>query len=131
MNSTFLPPTSSPTRCMRGRGSPGACRAATDQSGSCDSVTMYTVGASHTGAVNGSVLSTGLLPGTGTSSNVIFSALSGPVTESNGLRAMIASALGRSCDVGTGAAATRGGAPEDTGPENAAPISCVAPDAWK
>jgi hypothetical protein len=99
--------------------------------GSFDSVTMYTVGASHTGAVSGSLSSTGLLPGTGTSARVIFSALSGPVTESKGLRAMIASALGRSRVVGAGAAAARGGKALDTGAENAAPISCVAPAAWK
>src|SRR3954449_12143107 len=108
---------------MRGRGSPGACNAATDQSGSFDSVTMYTVGASHTGAVSGSVLSTGLLPGTGTSSSVIFSAFNGPVTESKGLRAMIASALGRSCAVGVGGATMRRDAALLTGLENAAPIS--------
>src|SRR6478609_1407341 len=132
MNSTFLPPTSSPTRCMRGRGSPGACNAATDDCGSSDSVTMYTVGASQTGAVSGSASSTGGLPGTGTGSGANLAALSGPVIESKGLRAMIASADGRSCVVVvTAAAISREGGALVTGPDNAAPIRCVAPAAWK
>src|SRR6478736_3189250 len=132
MNSTFLPPTSFPTRCMRGRELPGACSAATDESGSSDSVTMYTVGASHTGAVSGSVLPGELLSGNTRFLNLRSPALSGPVTESKGLRAMIASAVGCSRVVVVAAAAmTRDRCALVADPDNDAPISCVAPAAWK
>src|SRR5450432_3195961 len=130
MNSTCLPATSSPTRCMRGRGSPGPCNAATDQSGSVDSVTMNTCGLSHGGAASGSVL-TSSVSFVGLGPSGIFSASSGPVTESNGLRWMIGWADGRSRDV---AAATGGGLDGNAAePESAraAPNNCVAPAAWK
>jgi hypothetical protein len=93
-------------------------------------VTISTVGLSHAGADSGSVLSTGLLPGTGTSLGM-GSAFSGPVSWSNGLRAMIASALGRTCAVTAGGATGRGATALAAVPDKAAPKSCDAPEAWK
>src|SRR5512146_837494 len=130
MNATFLPAISSPTRRMRGCGSPGPCNAATDHSGSVDSVTISTCMPSHAGDDSGSLVSgpaAGVSAGSGGGT-----ALSGPVTESNGLRSMMACPLLGS-RVGT--ASLYGGTTTTEEPEAdadalmAEPTSCVAPAA--
>src|SRR6185369_15370003 len=124
MNATFLPLTSSPTRRMRGCGSPGPCRAATDQVGSVDSVTIKTCTPSQAGELSGSEVSTASTFGESSSGALAFN---GPVTESNGLRSMIGSPLFSSRG---GTASLYGGTTTvEPTPEGAAataePISCV------
>ena len=93
MNFTVLPPTSPPRRrrtLLR-----LSCRvssAANDQSGSADAAMTSTFTPSQSGALHGS-LDVERRGGASASRRRPATALSGPVTESNGLRERIASAL--------------------------------------
>src|SRR6188768_3865370 len=89
MNATCLLAMLSPTRRERERGSPGLCRVASDHSGSRDSVTITTCTSWHAGHDSGSLVSTGLAK----LSPRHACPPTGPVTESKGLRSMMACPL--------------------------------------
>src|SRR5579859_6618835 len=91
MNFTVLPPISPPRR--RSWLLPFSCcvsSAANDHSGSADAAMMSTFTSGQSGACQGSERSGG---GTSADMSGMGTALSGPVTESNGLRARMASAV--------------------------------------
>src|ERR1019366_2585978 len=96
MNSTVLPLPASPPRRRRMLLPSDPASAAKDQSGSGDAAMMSTFTPSHAGALRGSVLSTAtaasmpLVPPSDSSTGGL---LRGPVTESNGFRSRMPSAL--------------------------------------
>src|SRR5205807_555040 len=93
MNFTVLAPTSPPRRRSIDLVSLPLVNAANDQSGSDDAAMISTFTPSHAGALSGSVMSGPVSLAAVSSVRSRGLALSGPVCESNGLRAKIGSAL--------------------------------------